>query len=1080
VTYLSWRDRYSSSSGKSEQEKGRVIQKEKKKDTRSPSATDDLKQNLLNALTDEIEHIKKEGGSNSYTIRNGERIGRVSGRSVFRFDFDGERLETDVPVRVLVGESKEKIEAEIVSVVGQEITLATQAALPENIPKAKMFADPLFILERLRDQIASPPEGFNATLTRKLFGEQGPHLGIISFATDEKLNEFQSSAVSKSAGSEVFFIWGPPGTGKTTTISTIVTQAYLNRETVLVTSNTNVAVDNAISGAADSIRTSVGYSKGDIVRVGVPQAYVPDDVLPEGISRKRLREIDEEIEELERLNGKASKRVDSLRASLRTIDECHKIRDQEKTARNYVNQVRNDVALSNDKTQRLREKLAKARTTSSIMRAIRGLNLEQITLELNSGVNATGRLKNQLASVEESHRGLEVQLAILAKKSTEIARSKEDLTRECNEALSGLRANTAQISELRNKKGDIDREIVANAKVIGTTLAKTWLRKEIFDRRFDLVVVDEASMATLPMLYFASGISARRVLIVGDFKQIPPIVLANTPNTTNWLKRTIFDLVGITTLNSSSELCEMLRIQYRMNPDISRIVSTHVYDGLLQDHESVSLNLNVERPPASNYVLALVDTSNLSPWCMTRGDSHSRINLVHAELAIYMAKVAVEGGFEKIGIITPYREQARILACRIEDEKLRGKVEVATVHRFQGREKQLVIFDVSDSNPFPPSRLISTTRDELKESELLLNVAISRAQHKLIIIANSEYLHGRLHENELLRKILSDFDEHGIRLLGEQFLTFPSLEASESPIEDGIPTFKAPDFYSEFESDIVSAKENISIVSAFITARRVRMLEENLRAAAERGVTIRVLTKPANDQFDGNGLRSSSAECIKILKNLGARVEFNPETHEKIAVIDNSIVWHGSLNIFSQRESSESMMRFVGEKTARQLLTNAGLRPENILKPQSFSKLKDGMRSVTVTGTIVRIGQTQFRRKANGPTYRFAHAVLSSEGYECHLTLWDHETDLVKQGSNVRIINGYTKEYNGIVTLQSGKYGKIEVLDNSEDHDTTESEVPDEPTNKSFVPKGTCRHCGRTIQFGSVKEHETKCSAARA
>jgi hypothetical protein len=1045
-----------------------------------PPSTDDLRQNLLRALADEIEYIKTEGGTNSYTIMNGERIGRVSARSVYRFDFDGERLETDVPVQLLVGDSRDRIEAEIVAVVGQEITLATQVALPENIPKARMFADPLFILEKLRDHIASPPEGFNLSLARKLFGKQGPRLGRTRFATDQKLNEFQSSAVSKSAGSEVFFIWGPPGTGKTTTIATIVTQAYLKKETVLVTSNTNVAVDNAISGATESIKTLVGYSKGDIVRVGVPQAYVPDDVLPEGISRKRLLEIDEEIEELQRLNGKAAIRVDSLRGSLRTLDEYRKIKDMEKTARNNVNQVRKGVAFANERSQRLREKRAKASAMSSIMRTVRGLNLKQIGLDLYNADNETGALQNQLTSMEESHRGFEDQLAISAKKAREIAKTKTDLTSECNDALKELRANTAKISELRNKKGNIDREVVANAKVIGTTLAKTWLRKEIFDRRFDLVVVDEASMATLPMLYFASGISAKRVLIVGDFKQIPPIVQANTPNTTNWLKRTIFDLAGIASLNSSSALCEMLRIQYRMNPDISRIVSTHVYNGLLQDHKSVSRNLNVEKPPASSYTLALVDTSNLSPWCMARGDSHSRINLVHAELAIYMAKVAVGGGFDKIGIITPYREQARILACRIEDEKLKKKVEVATVHRFQGREKELIIFDVSDSNPFPPSRLISTTRDARKESELLLNVAISRAQHKLIIIANLQYLHGRLHENELLLKILSDFEEHGVRLLGEQFLTFPSLEASESAIEDGIPTFKAPDFYAEFESDIVNAKENISIVSAFVTARRVRMLEENLRAAAERGVTIRVLTKPANDQFDETGLRSSSSEGIKILKNLGARVEFNPETHEKIAVIDNSIVWHGSLNIFSQRESSESMMRFIGEKTARQLLTNAGLRPENILKPQSFSELKDGMRGVTVTGTIVRISPTEFRRKANGPTYRFAHAVLSSQGHECQLTLWNNETGLVRQGSKVRIINGYTTEYNGLVTLQSGKYGKIEILGDSEDNDAAESEAPEEPTSKSFVPKGTCRHCGRTIQFGSVKEHETKCAAARA
>ena len=358
---------------------------------------------------------------------------------------------------------------------------------------------------------------------------------------------------------------------------------------------------------------------------------------------------------------------------------------------------------------------------SSLMRAIRGFNVEKIALDLDRANRNERAIEDQLLSAERSHRKAATELSVLEPKATKIVKTKATITQELDEALAESLANKAGISELRNKKENVDNEIVANAKVIGTTLAKTWLRKEIFGRRFDLVVVDEASMATLPMLYYVAGISAKRVLIVGDFKKIPPIVQANTPNTVSWMKRTIFELADITSQNSSSTLCEMLRFQYRMNPDISRIVSTHVYDGLLQDDKSVSRNVNVEKSPAFGYALAVLDTSNLHPWCMTREDSYSRINLIHAELAVYMAKTAIKGGFERVGIITPYREQARILACRIDDEKLKGKVEVATVHRFQGREKELVIFDVSDSNPLPPSRLISTTHDQRRESELLLS-----------------------------------------------------------------------------------------------------------------------------------------------------------------------------------------------------------------------------------------------------------------------------------------------------------------------------------------------------------------------
>ena len=65
-----------------------------------------LKQVLYRALDDEIEYIKKEGGSRFHQIRNGERITEVAGHFVYKFDFDGDRLETDVPVLLQIGDSR--------------------------------------------------------------------------------------------------------------------------------------------------------------------------------------------------------------------------------------------------------------------------------------------------------------------------------------------------------------------------------------------------------------------------------------------------------------------------------------------------------------------------------------------------------------------------------------------------------------------------------------------------------------------------------------------------------------------------------------------------------------------------------------------------------------------------------------------------------------------------------------------------------------------------------------------------------------------------------------------------------------
>jgi hypothetical protein len=144
------------------------------------------------------------------------------------------------------------------SVLGQEITVAIKTALPYNIPRARMFADPIFILERLRDSLKSPPQNFNDTLVHKLFStDKQLQLGRVPLKISANLNEFQKSAVERSLGSEVFFIWGPPGTGKTTTISSIISHAFSDGKDILISSNTNVAVDNAISGVEKSHRENM-------------------------------------------------------------------------------------------------------------------------------------------------------------------------------------------------------------------------------------------------------------------------------------------------------------------------------------------------------------------------------------------------------------------------------------------------------------------------------------------------------------------------------------------------------------------------------------------------------------------------------------------------------------------------------------------------------------------------------------------------------------------------------------------------------------------------------------------------------
>jgi hypothetical protein len=97
----------------------------------------------------------------------------------------------------------------------------------------------------------------------------------------------------------------------------------------------------------------------------------------------------------------------------------------------------------------------------------------------------------------------------------------------------------------------IDRELqaigqaaIADATVIATTLTGLYLWSEIWDRRFDTVIVDEASMAPIPALWVAARLADANVVVIGDLRQHPPIRQAQHPLAEKWLGRSIFDVSG--------------------------------------------------------------------------------------------------------------------------------------------------------------------------------------------------------------------------------------------------------------------------------------------------------------------------------------------------------------------------------------------------------------------------------------------------------------------------------------------------------------------------------------------------------
>lgn len=123
-------------------------------------------------------------------------------------------------------------------------------------------------------------------------------------------------------------------------------------------------------------------------------------------------------------------------------------------------------------------------------------------------------------------------------------------------------------------------------------------------------------------------------------------------------------------------------------------------------------------------------------------------------------------------------------------------------------------------------------------------------------------------------------------------------------------------FYYQFTRDLLKAKQEVIIESPYITLPRLQSLKPFFEKLIKRGVKIVIITKDPKE--NGEQYMSNQSEMgIQYFEVLGGQVLLCKAHHRKLAMIDRKVVWKGSLNILSQRNSREFMEREENEeKTA--------------------------------------------------------------------------------------------------------------------------------------------------------------------
>ena len=934
----------------------------------------------LDELIDELKRNKK--GSQQFTLANGPRGAAELGNVIYQFDFPFEaNVFEGAKVQVVI--AGRTVDGQLAGILPSKILISLVDDFGPSIASCILRIDNTALLQALRDRLLCIERGEMPTF-RLEFAESVLTNKLVTKAAAPKPtwpwqpepNQEQQEFIRLALTNEIVWLWGPPGTGKTDVLSVLTFLLFKLQKRVLICSNTNQAVDQVLLKLCDKLKNEdvASLHNGSILRLG-------------RLDSDTLRERYESFITVEGIIARKSKALLERRQAI--ADETGLLDNELKRVAKILDHfaaLDKLIAEANASTAELRRREAKVAETSRARDASHQL-AANLQAELNASRNASffgsffvrseAAILKDLSAAQQAvnaasqamamalrgadeirPRVLQSADAVTAKSATldgqnrsalqERARSHEDRRRQLN----------AEIADIAKQIDGMREAVPREARVVAATITRTFLRPNEFSQ-FDAVIIDEASMILLPAAFYASGLAKERVVVAGDFRQLPPIVQTEQQAIHSVLGHGIFTEAGIEHAVDNHLMPQrlvQLREQFRMDPSICRIVSDAYYDGTL-----VTSPL---RKPSHTFLpcdpitdrLTIIDTSRV--WPVTnRNLFKSRFNLMHAlairNLVLHMVSHDPSlGEVGAIGLCTPYSAQADLLCQTLVSRKLDKVIRASTAHRFQGDERHVLVLDLVDSVGERNAGIFLQSNHRDDAGAKLFNVAFSRAREALVVVGNLTYLDKKLPGDAVLRGLLHELhanakvvDISDVLALYpivddlKQFGPRPSLDPSA--LRTGL--FGGDDFTKLALNDIALAKESVVIFSGFITQERVAQLADVLRAKIMDGVGVRCVTRPPSR----NGMIpvEHGKTALKVLEGIGAAIDLRQNIHEKAVIVDSRIAWFGSLNPLSHTtKTSELMARVDDQNVAQYILKLLSVRSRGLQDDSRDSSVAENPR----------------------------------------------------------------------------------------------------------------------------------------
>ena len=420
--------------------------------------------------------------------------------------------------------------------------------------------------------------------------------------------------------------------------------------------------------------------------------------------------------------------------------------------------------------------------TGKTSRALRGM------------VEAFGAEGKELLLLAYTNRAVDEVCRMLSRISPEVDYLRLGSEMTCEQA---YRAHlVGQVLSACPTRREVERRI-SECHIFVGTVSMLSLHTELFDlKHFDVAIVDEASQLLEPQLlgllcHIATDgtCSIKKFILIGDHKQLPAVVgqaekqsrvsdpLLNAIGLLN-LRDSLFErlhrhLVEVERATdgarSAAPFVDMLCRQGRMHPDIAEFPSRAFYEGKLTSlqlpHQVGHLpprqgELTGEPTDLLSRRLAFIPSvAGPSPTAYKSNTSEARI-VARLSRAVYLQSLA-DGSFDEsatLGIIAPYRSQIACIRAELEATGIEAltHITVDTVERYQGSERDVIIYSFCVNRPSQLRQLVNVTVDDGVRIDRKLNVALTRARRQLFLTGVPELL--RL--NDIYARLLDFISEN--------------------------------------------------------------------------------------------------------------------------------------------------------------------------------------------------------------------------------------------------------------------------------------------------------------------------------